>query len=469
MADHVAIIGNGVAGFGAARRLRREAPDLTISLFSDEAHPFYLRSRLKDYLAGDAGYHEMILESRNLYRRERLNLFLRTPVVGLDVAHRELVLAAGDRVRYDHLLLAMGCRPSGLPIPGAEAAGVFGLRTLDDAEAIRRWMTGRRRAVVLGESMVSLHLAEGLARMGVEVDHLLMGEHFWPEVLPPDASNLVAELMQRHNIRIRRRVTVEEILTRHGSVCAVRLSGGEVIDCDMVGHGCSFRPCTELLRDTPVTCDGGVLVNDRLQAAVAGVYAAGDCASFGPEEPDKAPGAPSNPFYSRRQDAFVQGETAAANILGHNERLTGLTRHVRTDLFGLAVAALGQSNASDEDPAVTTVVSRHGTAYRRLVFKDDILVGAILAGDVEHATILGRHIRRGCSRDQLEAGLMAALTENRPRLEHTLRTGCPICTDAVTVPAGALIGSRFICHSCGAKLHLIYADGRPAVAPQDDV
>jgi len=462
LADHVAIIGNGVAGFGAARRLRREAPDLTISLFSDEAHPFYLRSRLKDYLAGDIGHYEMILESRNLYRREGLNLFLQTPVAALDVAHRELVLAAGDRVRYDHLLLAMGCRPSGLPIPGATAAGVFGLRTLDDAEAIRRWMAGRRRAVVLGESMVSLHLAEGLARLGVEVDHLLMGEHFWPEVLTPDASNLVAEIMQRQNIRIRRRVTVEEILKRNGSVCAVRLSGGDVIDCDMVGHGCSFRPCTDLLRDTPVTCDGGVLVNDRLQTAVAGVFAAGDCASFGPDDPATA-------FYSRRQDAFVQGETAAANILGRNERLTGLARHVRTDLFGLAVAALGQSNASDEDPAVTTVASGHGTTYRRLVFKNDILVGAILAGDVEHAAILGRHIRRGGSRDQLEAGLMAALAEDRPRLEHALHAPCPICTDTVTVPAGTLIGSRFVCRSCSAKLRLIYADGRPAVAPQDDV
>jgi NAD(P)H-nitrite reductase large subunit len=246
----------------------------------------------------------------------------------------------------------------------------------------------------------------------------------------------------------------------------VRLAGGEVVDCDMVGHGCSFRPSTCFLDGTPVRCDGGVLVNDRLETSVGGIFAAGDCVSFGPEGPE---GRPAESFYSRRQDAFVQGETAAANILGRGKHLASLARNVRTDLFGLPVAALGQSNASDEDPAVAAVVSRHPGTYRRLVFKDDILVGAILVGDVEHAKILGRHIRQGASRSQLETDLIAALADDRPRLDRPLGAACPICTDTVNLPAGALIGSSFTCRSCGAKLRLIYNQGRPDIAPRGDV
>ncbi|MBN2582917.1 MAG: FAD-dependent oxidoreductase, partial [Planctomycetes bacterium] len=385
-------------------------------------------------------------------------------VVGLDTSHREIILAAGERVRYDRLLLAMGCRPAVLPIPGAEAEGVFGLRTLADAEAIRQWMAGRRRAVVLGESMVSLHLAEGLTRLGVEVDHLLMGEHFWPEVLNPAASSLVAQVMQQEDVRLRRRVTVEEILARNGRVCGVHLATGERIECDMVGHGCSFRPNTDFLRDTPVKCDGGVLVNDQLETSVPGVFAAGDCVSFGRNGPQA-----QSQFYSRWQDSFVQGETAAANILGRKEHLASLGRAVKSDIFGLALAALGRSNVPDEDPAVQTVCALRGTTYRRLIFKDDILVGAILMGDVEHAEILGRHIRRGASRSQLEASLIPALMRDQLRLDEALSARCPICTDHLLVPSGALVGSRFTCNSCGTALRLIFSDGRPTVAPEEDV
>jgi len=461
LAHHVVIIGNGVAGFSAARRLRREDRDLTISIFSDEAHPFYLRGRLKDFICGAVGQYETMLESRNLYRREGLSLFLQTPVVALDTGHNEILQAGGERVRYDRLLLAMGCRPAALPMPGGRLEGVFSLRTLADAEAIRRWMLPRRRAVILGEGIVSMQLAESLVRLGRDVEYMLMGEHFWPEVLNPTASRIVEQLMLDHGVRLHKRVTGQQILETDGRASAIRLDGGRQVPCDMVGHGCGFRPSVRLLEGTPVACRQGILVNDQLQTSVAGVFAAGDCIGLGS---DKAPGLQC---YGRWQDSFTQGETAAVNMLGGREHVPSFGMVIKTEIFGLGVAALGQSNMPEEDPTVQTVQAVRGTTYRRLVFKDDILIGAILMGDLDHAEILREHIRNGAMRNDLAEGLIPALIEDRERLEEPLAARCPICTDQLILPGGALIGSRFECNSCGTQLRLTYSQGLPSVVPDE--
>ena len=459
MIRHVVIIGNGVAGFSAARRLRREDNDLTISIFSDEAHPFYLRRQLKDFIAGALGEHEMILESRNLYRRERLSLFLQSPVVGLDVANQEVVLASRERVHYDGLLLATGCAPEPLPVPGGGLKGVFSLRTLAEAQTIRRWMQRHDKAVVLGEGLVSLQLAESLARTGAKVDYMLLGEHFWPDVFDPATSGVVAELLAGAGVRIHPRVKVVRILGRRGAVAAVELEGGTVIPCDTVGHGCSFRPSTDLLADTPVACADGVVVNDRLETSVAGVFAAGSIADFSNRNHI------SGRSLRQWSNAFRLGETAAVNLLGHGVSLEEMSASVKTELCGVGVAVIGRASLADVESSIQVEQSRRGAVYRRLVFQDDILVGVTLVGDTAHASMLEQHVIDGSMRADLGEGLLLALMEGEPQLTAPMETACPICTDGLHLPAGALIGSEFACNSCRSLLKLTYSGDRPAVIP----
>lgn len=452
------IIGNGVAGFAAGRRLRREDEDVTVTIFSDEGHSFYLRSRLKEYIAGTLGDHEVILESRNLYRRERLNLFLQSPVEGLDTGNREVLLPRGERVRYDRLLLAMGCAPAPLGVPGAELAGVFSLRTLADAEAIRQWMANRRRAVVIGEGMVSVQLAEALARTGVEVEYTLLGEQFWPDVLDPAASAIVEELLRELGVRIHKRVRVSTILGRQGAVRGVELDGGEVIGCDMLGHGCSFRPATELLAETAVACADGVKVNEYLETSVEGVYAAGDVISLGV-------GSGAGQFGERWRNSFMLGETAALNMLDRRTAVRGFAASLKTQVCGANLAVIGRGQLAEVDPSVQVEANRSGHGYRRLVFQGGMLVGAILIGDTSHAELIEDHVRRGTLREDMEESLLPALLAEEPRLTKPLDTTCPICTDRVHLPAGVPVGREFRCDSCRTKLKLSYSEGRLAVVP----
>lgn len=459
---HAVIIGNGIAGFSAARQLRREDADLTISIFSDEAHPFYLRRHLKDYIAGTLGEYEMILESRNLYRRDRLSLFLQTPVRSIDVANREVRLTGGDRVHYDMLLLAMGSVPVPLEVQRADLPGVFSLRTLADAEAIRAWALRRHPVLVLGEGIVSLELAEGLARAGVEVHYSLLGDHLWPDVLDPGASALLQRLMSEIGVVIHHRRKVVRLLERGGTLVAAEMADGSELACRMVGHGCSFRPNIDILSDTPIACADGVIVNDRLETNVPGIYAAGDVVDQGAALPAEAR------LVRRWPNSFKQGNTAARNMLGAGLPVEAVAPSFKTRLCGVGVAVIGRGNLSEIEPGVEVEVASGERAYRRLVFEDDMLVGAILIGDTYHAAMLEQHIAAGTLRDDLGSGMLPTLLAEEPRLQQPMQASCPICTDAIRLPVGTMIGRAFSCRSCQSRLRLGYTAGRLGLVPETD-
>jgi NAD(P)H-nitrite reductase large subunit len=383
-------------------------------------------------------------------------------VAAIDTANREVILERGERIRWDRLLLAMGCRPQALEIPGGHLQGVFSLRTLADAQAIRNWATDRRRAVVLGEGVVSLQLAEALACAGLEVDYLLLGDRLWPEVLDETAGGILEYLLRDAGVRIHKRARVVAIHAAAADVKAVELDDGRQLACDLVGHGCSFRPATEILKNSTIACRDGVVVGPHLETSVHGIFAAGDVVGREEAREDGALG----PF--RWQNSFHMGEVAARNILGAEEVLETFSFGIRTQLCDLSVAVLGHGNLSTKAAGVTVEQVRHESHYRRLVFQDDILVGAILLGDVEPAPKLEEQIRRGATRSEVHETLLPALLDEEPRLEQPLETNCPICTDGVKLAAGTLIGHRFACHSCGNKLRLTYSEGRLGVVPDEE-
>ena len=160
MSQHFVIIGNGAAGFRAAKALRRADSAARISIFTQERHPFYLRRQLGDFLAGNLTLTELIFQSRNTYRREQIDLFLMTRITAVDPAAHEVVFASGERVRYDRLLVATGTDAVPLDIPGAALDGVVRFDTLRGAVAVRRALDQVRRAAVLEAGLVGLKLAD---------------------------------------------------------------------------------------------------------------------------------------------------------------------------------------------------------------------------------------------------------------------------------------------------------------------
>ena len=183
MSTHFAIIGNGAAGYRAAKAIRRADGDAQVSVFTDERYPFYLRRQLGEFLSGNLTLSEVIFQSRNAYRRERIDLFLMTEIASVDPPDHAVAFASGQRVRYDRLLIATGTRAVPFGIPGLDLEGVTTFDTLTQAREVHGTVNDVRQAAILDEGIIGLTLAESLAGRSIQVTQLVGGERFWPEML----------------------------------------------------------------------------------------------------------------------------------------------------------------------------------------------------------------------------------------------------------------------------------------------
>ena len=319
--DNTVIVGNGAAAVHACRALRERGYAGAIHLFSDHPEPPYNPMLTPYYLAGSVDRTACFpFGGREFYAALKVEAHLGAAVVALDARARTVETADGRRMTYDRCLVATGASPVLLPIPGLEGPGVFTLRTMEDADRLRRALrTGARRGLVVGSSLVGLKVAEALRTRGLEVVLLDTAPHVLPLAAGESCARRIETFLTEKGVDMRLGCAMVSISrgciagtrgigrTTDGGL-RVELSEGPPVHADLVVVATGVRPNLDFFEPGQVMCDAGLIVDDYLRTSAPDLFAAGDVA----QTPNLLTGRPE--IVGLWANACLQGRTAGRNM-----------------------------------------------------------------------------------------------------------------------------------------------------------
>jgi NAD(P)H-nitrite reductase large subunit len=391
---HYVIVGNGVAAVSALESLRRLDGDGPVTIISDEPHPFYSRPLISYLLAGEVTEDRLWLRPADFYQQMGAETMLGRRVEQVEACERRLRLDDGSTVGYDRLLLACGGRPIVPSIEGAEASGVFTFTTLNEAHRLDAYLREHepRRATVLGAGLIGLKTAEGLIARGLQVTLVELADRVLSATLDVRGSDLIRQGLANIGAEVFTGTTISAIESADGRVRGVVLKDGSSFPADLVVLAVGVRPATDFLSGSGITYGRGIQVSERMETNVEGVFAAGDVV----EGYDIT--AETSRVVATWVNAARQGRVAGANMAGADQTFEGSLAMNAVEIAGVATISVGlttPSPAGGDGLEVLEDFDVKSGQYRKVVLRQNRVVGSIFVGAIDRAGILTGLIRTG--------------------------------------------------------------------------
>jgi len=378
MTRHV-IVGGGPAGMAAIEAIRATDQASSITLISDE--PAYSRMVLPYYLAREIPEAQVMIGDQAYFGRQNVEPLLGVRVQKVDAQTRTLTLSDGKTVPFDTLLIATGSSAQRPPIPGANLDGVYTFWTLDDAQRTIARGQGTPEAVLVGAGFIGFIVLNAMAKLGWKLSVVEVEGQVLPRMLDKQGATAVEGWLRNHGVVLHTGAQVREIRRAESSgKLALSLSTGTTLNADLVILATGIRPNLEFLAGSGITTNGGVVVNDRMQTNVPGIYAAGDVAAG----PDLLTGASA--VHAIQPTAVDHGRIAGANMAGREVHYPGSLLMNVLDVVKLHCASFGVWR--EEGREITTVFNPTRPIYRKYIWEGDRLMGAIFVGPIDDVTML---------------------------------------------------------------------------------
>ncbi|AKN32622.1 pyridine nucleotide-disulfide oxidoreductase [Clostridium carboxidivorans P7] len=388
MIKRIVIIGSGIAGVTAIKAIRETDLESEVYLIGEEEYYPYNRVRLSKGIFSQLEENNILLQKKEWYEQNNIKILVNTKVLNVNTDSQEVLLDDGSKIMYDRLLFANGSSNRIPPINGIGKNGVFTLRNLNDALEIKNRLNESKEIVVIGGGIQGLEMAWILHQHGKEVTVCELLSRLMPTQLDDDASCILKETIQSHGIKILTSTAVKEILGAD-KVEGILIDGKVELKCDTVIYSTGIKANIDLLEKTNIQTARGILVNNKMETNIKGVYAAGDIAEY------------NNQISGLWNIAIAQGRVAGYNIAGREMIYENIIPVTTLNAFGISLFSMG---CIDETKPTNILVEENNNLkeYKKIFIKNNKVVGAIVIGDTKKSPLLKSSIEKEINLDEVD-------------------------------------------------------------------
>jgi len=399
------MVGNGMAGVRTLEELLKISPDLyDITVFGAEPHPNYNRILLSPVLAGEQTLDEIVLNPLSWYEENGVKLHLGKKVVDVDRNKRVVKASDGTEESYDRLLIATGSNPFILPVPGKELEGVIAYRDIADTNTMIDAASKYKHAVVIGGGLLGLEAANGLMLRGMQVTVVHIMPWLMERQLDDTAGKLLQKSLESRGLKFMIGAQTQHLIGdkdggKSGRVMAVQFKDGTEVPADLVVMAAGIRPNTELALKIGLHCfndgRGGIVVNDTMQTITdPRIYSVGECAAH------------RGIAYGLVAPLFEQGKVCATHLAEFGiGRYQGSQTSTKLKVTGIDLFSAGDFMGGEGCEEIV-MSDPYGGVYKKLVIRDDKLIGACMYGDTVDGSWYFKLLREGRSIGDIRDKLM---------------------------------------------------------------
>ncbi len=412
------IIGNGAAGIAAAEKIRSLDKKGDITILTAEKYAVYSKCLLPDFLSGEISEDRMFIRDKDFYEKKDIGIYYNHRVIDVDFTLKHVVTdnvdnfsGSGSVFTYDKLLISTGSVQLLPPIEGLDSSNAYFLNTLDDAKRMIDASRDARRILIIGGGFVGLEAAFNLYKKGKEVTVIEKNSRVLQGQLDEKASGIIRNSLEEEGIRLILDTSVSGISGTVYSTIAklftgnpsktVTLAGGRRLKADMIIVSTGSRPNLDFVKKSELIVHRGIVIDQSMQTSVKDVYAAGDVV----ETSDAVTGETTlSPIWP---NAVIQGEAAGSNMAGISQEFGSLISMQNASEFR-EIPMISMGITAPNGPGYEEYVDYRPveTVYRKLVLKEDIIVGMIFLGDIKNAGVIGALMKQKTNVGKIKNNLL---------------------------------------------------------------
>ena len=385
--DNFVIIGNGAAGFYAAKTIREINSTASVKLLSSEEVSSYSRPNLSDLLNEEMNLDTFYLAKSSWYKENNIEELLGVTVTSIDKDAKKVILKDGTEIPYTKLILANGSHNFIPPFKVKnnneevtlncenihEFKGIYSIKDLKDTFDVKEEMKEAKKAVVIGAGPLGLEAAWEMKLAGLEVTVVEFLPNLMNNQLDQEGADIFRNQVSDCGITFITSEECAEIIAKDGKLTSLNLKSGKTLDADILLVSTGIRSNIELAKETGIECNRGVIVNERMETSIKDIYACGDVAEF------------NGLVYGNWPAAIEMGKTAGANACEAEKAFENFTPSIILDALNTHVFSAGLIRFNDSSYEKISSKDESKGQYTKLFFKDNILVGGIIVGDISKA------------------------------------------------------------------------------------